>query len=412
MAHSSEQKARVTTEGAGRNLSAVASLWRDDLGRVTVRALQGMILIAAIWLVSKILIQLKLVTLPLLIALIIASAMHPIIRLLRRYMNRIAAAAITLVGSIAILSGAISFIVTTVVNEMSGLTRKAQQGFSELVDILSSWGIPLAHSHLSQYADSLWKLAQTSSARASAIEGVTIVTSIMTGALLMIVFLFFFLLDGDKMWDFIVDFLPLSARVRVNAAGEASMHVLGRYIRGTVLIAAFAAVVDLIAMLITRVPLAFPLAAMIFLGAFVPIVGALTTGLAAALVALVAGGPAASLVLVCVVIVVNQIEHYVLQPKVMGSSLSLHGIVIIIALGIGAQQGGVAGALLAVPITAAVWSSFKVFRDMAGGDNAAAVGEIVDGVGAKVDLNEGATSAGSSPAHLGADAPDSGKAGR
>ena len=158
MAHSSEQKARVTTEGAGRNLSAVASLWRDDLGRVTVRALQGMILIAAIWLVSKILIQLKLVTLPLLIALIIASAMHPIIRLLRRYMNRIAAAAITLVGSIAILSGAISFIVTTVVNEMSGLTRKAQQGFSELVDILSSWGIPLAHSHLSQYADSLWNL--------------------------------------------------------------------------------------------------------------------------------------------------------------------------------------------------------------------------------------------------------------
>ncbi|MDK6591632.1 AI-2E family transporter, partial [Actinotignum timonense] len=76
--------------------------------------------------------------------------------------------------------------------------------------------------------------------------------------------------------------------------------------RGTVLIAAFAAVVDLIAMLIMRVPLAFPLAAMIFLGAFVPIVGALTTGLAAALVALVAGGPAASLVLVCVVIVVNQ----------------------------------------------------------------------------------------------------------
>lgn len=144
------------------------------------------------------------------------------------------------------------------------------------------------------------------------------------------------------------------------------MHVLGRYIRGTVIIAAFAAIVDLTAMLVMHVPLAFPLAALIFLGAFIPIVGALVTGFAAALVALVAAGPAAAVVLTIVVIIVNQVEHHVLQPKVMGSALSLHGVVIISVLAIGAHEGGVAGALLAVPLTAVVWASVRVFRDMRG----------------------------------------------
>ena len=86
-----------------------------------------------------------------------------------------------------------------------------------------------------------------------------------------------------------------------------------------------------------------------------------------ALVALVAAGPVASIVLVVVVILVNQVEHHILQPKVMGTALGLHGIVIIAALAIGAHEGGVAGALLAVPLTAVVWASFKTFRDMRDG---------------------------------------------
>ncbi|RLY92339.1 AI-2E family transporter [Kocuria tytonicola] len=343
-------------------------MWRDAYGRSATRALQTLILVAVIGLGVWLAVTLKIVVLPLLLALIIASAMNPIMRFLRqragftRVWSAITGLVAILVGLAAVLFG----IALTVRAEWSALAGKAQEGVNKLMEILTGWGIPLDDTHLSEYLSQVTEFLKNSGAESSALSGVSVATEIITGALLMIVMLFFFLLDGDRISDFLVGFLPERLQERANEAGRASVNVLGKYIRGTVVIAAFAAVCDLIAMLVMGVPLAFPLAALIFLGAFIPIVGALVTGLAAALVALVAAGPLASVVLVVVVILVNQIEHHILQPKVMGTALSLHGLVIIAALAIGAHQGGVAGALLAVPLTAVLWASFKTFRDMRG----------------------------------------------
>lgn len=342
---------------------APRELWKDSFGRASIRALQILLLAAAVALLGYLAVTLTIVTLPLLLALIIASAMYPIIRLLRRaHFNRVWAAVTALLAIILALAAVISSVVMTVIYEWSDLAVQAQAGVGRLVSMLTEWGVPLDNTHIQEYLQKGSQYLETSGAGSSAVEGVSVVTELVAGALLMIVMLFFFLLDGPRMWAFVVDFVPARLKTRINDAGHASVHVLGRYIRGTVIIAAFAAVVDLIAMLIMGVPLAFPLAAMIFISAFIPIVGALVTGICAALVALVAAGPVAAVVLVIVVILVNQIEHHVLQPKVMGSALSLHGIVIISALAIGAHQGGVAGALLAVPLAAVIWASYKAFR--------------------------------------------------
>lgn len=338
-------------------------LWKDSFGRASIRGLQILILAGTVALGIWLIVTLRLVTLPLLLALIIASAMHPIIRMLRRArFSRVWAAITALLAIILALAAVISSVVMTVIYEWSDLAVQAQQGADKLFTILEGWGIPLDNTHIQEYLHKATSYLQTHDASTSAVEGFTVVTELITGALLMIVMLFFFLLDGPRMWRFILGFVPARLTHRIDAAGHASVHVLGRYIRGTVIIAGFAAIVDLIAMLVMHVPLAFPLAAMIFLSAFIPIVGALVTGIAAALVALVAAGPVAAIVLVCVVVLVNQVEHHILQPKVMGSALSLHGIVIISALAIGAHQGGVAGALLSVPVSAVIWASFKAFR--------------------------------------------------
>ncbi len=356
------------TTPAASPVAPVRGLWRDAYGRAAIRCLQTLLIAGVVGLGVWLAATLKLVTLPLLIALIIAAAMNPIIRALRTRarFSRVGAAITALLAILLVLAGIISGIVMTVIDEWPDLSAQAQQGANRLAEILTGWGVPLDETHLNEYLLQAGEYLRTSDAGSSAVEGVSVVTELLAGSLLMVVMLFFFLLDGPRMWAFLVGWLPQRLTERANEAGRASVHVLGRYIRGTVIIAAFAAIVDLTAMLVMHVPLAFPLAALIFLGAFIPIVGALVTGFAAALVALVAAGPAAAVVLTIVVIIVNQVEHHVLQPKVMGSALSLHGVVIISVLAIGAHEGGVAGALLAVPLTAVVWASVRVFRDMRG----------------------------------------------
>lgn len=357
-----------TGPSAAPSGAPVRGLWRDAYGRAAIRCLQTLLIAGVVGLGVWLAATLKLVTLPLLIALIIAAAMNPIIRALRTRarFSRVGAAITALLAILLVLAGIISGIVMTVIDEWPDLSAQAQQGASRLAEILTGWGVPLDETHLNEYLLKAGEYLRTSDAGSSAVEGVSVVTELLAGSLLMVVMLFFFLLDGPRMWAFLVGWLPQRLTERANEAGRASVHVLGRYIRGTVNIAAFAAIVDLTAMLVMHVPLAFPLAALIFLGAFIPIVGALVTGFAAALVALVAAGPAGAVVLMIVVIIVNQVEHHVLQPKVMGSALSLHGVVIISVLAIGAHEGGVAGALLAVPLTAVVWASVRVFRDMRG----------------------------------------------
>ena len=194
-----------------------------------------------------------------------------------------------------------------------------------------------------------------------AIAGVSIVANFATGFVLLVVVLFFFLKDGPRMWEFLLRPFRGSAEARARRIGDKTVSTLGAYVRGTASVAFVDAVGIGIGLWILQVPLALPLAVLVFLLAFIPIVGATLAGILAALVALVSNGLVNALFVVGVVVLVNQLEGNFLQPVLMGRSMKLHAFVILIALTVGTVLGGIVGAVLAVPITAVAWGIVQVW---------------------------------------------------
>src|SRR5947199_9324337 len=174
----------------------------------------------------------------------------------------------------------------------------------------------------------------------------------LTPFLLVLFSLIFFLHGGSEIWTFLLNGVPHRARSRVDGAGRRGLAALVHYVRATAIVAAVDAVVIGMALGILRVPLAIPLATLVFLGAFIPIIGAVATGAAAVLVALVAQGPVTALIVLAVIIGVMQLESHVLQPLLLGRAVALHPLAVVLAIGTGLFVWGIAGALFAVPLLA------------------------------------------------------------
>ncbi|MDO9355466.1 MAG: AI-2E family transporter, partial [Solirubrobacteraceae bacterium] len=195
-----------------------------------------------------------------------------------------------------------------------------------------------------------------------ALAGVSAAGEVITGAVLAVVILFFFLKDGPAIWSFFLRPFTGHRLQRGRRIGATTVRVLGGYVRGTATVAFVDAVAIGVGLAILQVPLALPLAIIVFIGAFIPLIGATLAGVLAALVALVASGPVVALIVVAIVIGVNQLEGNFLQPVVMAQSLKLHPLVILVALTAGTILGGIIGAVLAVPIAAVGWAIVKVWN--------------------------------------------------
>jgi len=178
----------------------------------------------------------------------------------------------------------------------------------------------------------------------------------------VVVILFFFLKDGDVIWNFFLRPFKGERLRRGRRIGTTSVRVLGGYVRGTAIIAFVDGAAIGIGLAILGVPLALPLAVIVFLTAFIPLIGATVAGILAALVALVANGWVVALIVVGIVVVVNQLEGNFLQPVVMAQSLKLHPLVILVALTAGTILAGIIGAVLAVPIAAVGWAIVKTWN--------------------------------------------------
>ncbi|HWC27644.1 MAG TPA: AI-2E family transporter, partial [Solirubrobacteraceae bacterium] len=138
--------------------------------------------------------------------------------------------------------------------------------------------------------------------------------------------------------------------------------VVSRYVRGVAVVALVDALLIGLALVIIGVPLVVPLMALTFLGAFIPLVGAVLAGAVAALVALVAEGPIAAVLVVLAITAIQQLEGDLLYPIVVGQAISLHPVAILLVLTAGTVIAGLAGALLAVPIAAAIWAAIDQLR--------------------------------------------------
>jgi predicted PurR-regulated permease PerM len=337
-------------------------IWNDRLGHWSIRALQILVLAAAAAIAIWALLQVTLIVIPVLISIILAAAAAPLIGWLRRRgLSPILAAWITLLGGILVFGGIITAIVFAVRSQWSSLADSAVAGFEDLQEWLTSLDLPIDTAQLDSIGETLTGFLTSAEFGAGAIAGVSAATEFVTGTFLVLIVLFFFLKDGDKIWAFFMRPFSGARLERGRRVGTTSVKVLGGYVRGTAIVAFVDAAAIGIALAILQVPLALPLAVVVFLGAFIPLVGATVAGILAALVALVANGPVVALIVVAVVIAVNQLEGDLLQPVVMAQSLKLHPLVILVALTAGTILGGITGAVLAVPITAVGWAIIKVW---------------------------------------------------
>ncbi|SDT50690.1 Predicted PurR-regulated permease PerM [Pseudarthrobacter equi] len=355
----SEHGTAATPEGGSKTPQ---QLWGDGYGRVGIRAAQTLLILAVSVVTVFALLQVKLLVIPMLIALILAAAISPFVNVLkRRGINDALATVIAFVSLLVVLGGVFTVIYFSVRSQWDDLVQQASSGLDQLQSFLQSGPLHVDEAQIDAARNAIVDFATSSQARSGAITGLSVVTEFLTGAVLLVVILFFFLKDGERIWSFLISPFTGARASRLRRVGTRSQEVLGGYVRGTAIVALVDTVGIGAALLILQVPLALPLAMVVFIGAFIPIVGATMAGILAALVALVANGPVVALIVVAVVVAVNQLEGNLLQPVVMGKSLQLHALVILLALTAGTLLAGIVGAVLAVPITAVAWAIIKVW---------------------------------------------------
>ena len=343
---------------------SLRSLLTDKMGALAIRSGQIIIVLALAVIVVFALVQLKLVVIPVLIALIIAAAASPVMRFLKkRGMSAILATWLTLLAGILVIGGLVTLIVFAVRGQWETLASSAKDGLDQLQNFITNGPIPVDESQIESAKQALIDFATSSQAGSGALAGASVVGELATGAALAVVILFFFLKDGPAIWAFFLRPFRGHRKARGERIGATAVRVLGGYVRGTAIIAFVDAAGIGIGLAILGVPLALPLAVIVFVTAFIPIVGATAAGILAALVALVANGPVVALIVVLIVVVVNQLEGNFLQPVVMAQSLKLHPLVILVALTAGTILGGITGAVLAVPIAAVGWAIVKTWND-------------------------------------------------
>ncbi|MCU7727190.1 AI-2E family transporter [Actinoplanes sp. KI2] len=295
------------------------------------------------------------VVIPLAIAMLLSALLAPAVGwLLRLRLNRSLATFLVLICGLAVIVGTLTLVISQFVDGASELTQKASDGVRQIQDWLKTGPLHLSDAQVNQAINNAqdWVNAHTSQLTSTGIATAATLFEVVTGMLLVLFSTFFFLRDGRKIWRFIVRLFPVNARWSLADAGDASWVTLGAYVRATVLVAFIDAVGIGTALVILNIPFPFPLAALVFLGAFIPIVGASVSGAVAVLVALVDQGWVIALIVLGAVILVQQVEGHVLQPLIMGRAVAIHPLVVIIGIACGATLAGIIGALVAVPLIA------------------------------------------------------------
>lgn len=360
---SSPRTVRVENLEVGlRARRAPWSLWADGLGRTAIRSLQIIVVVLLAAAVIFGIREVTVVTIPLVLALIFASAVWPVMYAMRsRGVPPVLATILTFLAIITLLGAVGWLIVWAVRDQWDDLSTQATEGFSQLMEWVNTLPVAPTQEQVDEWLAALTDFITSAQFGSGALAGVSAVATFVTGLVLMCVVLFFFLKDGPQLWEFMLRPFEGEDYARARRIGAVTVSTLGSYVRGTAMVALVDALGILIGLLILQVPLAVPLAVLVFLLAFIPIVGATVAGILAALVALVANGWVVALIVIGVVVLVNQLEGNFLQPVLMSRTMKLHAFVVLIALTVGTVIGGILGAVLAVPITAVAWGVIQVW---------------------------------------------------
>ncbi|HTZ16288.1 MAG TPA: AI-2E family transporter [Mycobacterium sp.] len=316
-------------------------------------------LVALLWVIAR----LEIIVVPLLLALMVSALLVPAVDWLDlRGAPRGGAVAFVILGGFAVLGGILTFVISQFVVGVPDLVNQVTRSIDTTKKWLIEGPLHLSRQQIDNAGNAAIQALQNNQAKltSGALSTAATVTEIVTAALLMFFTLIFFLYGGRNIWAYVTKLFPAHVRDRVRAAGSAGYGSLVGYVRATFLVALVDAVGVGTGLAIMAVPLALPLASLVFLGAFIPLVGAVVSGFLAVVVALLAKGWVYALMTLGVLIGVNQLEAHILQPLVMGRAVSIHPLAVVVAISTGGVLAGVVGALLAVPTVAFFNNAFQV----------------------------------------------------
>lgn len=311
-----------------------------------------LVVAAAAYLILRLLAFLSVVVIPVAIALLLAALLAPAVaRLVQVRVPRGLATAIVLIGGLAVLGGLLAFVVINVTNGLPALTSQVNNSLDQIRDWLIN-DLHLKQEQIQQFLDNSIAFLQDNQAAFtnSALTTATTVGEILTGFVLTLFVTIFFLAGGEKIWSWLMLGVPGQVRQRVDVAGRRGFASLVAFVRATAAVAVVDAVGVGIGLAILGVPLAIPLSTLVFLGAFIPIFGAVITGAVAVLVALVTKGFVTALIVLAILIAVMQLESHILQPVLLGRAVKLHPLAVVLGIAAGLVIYGIPGALLAVPL--------------------------------------------------------------
>ena len=294
-------------------------------------------------------------TISLFVSLLFVALLVPFVDFLDRHgWPRVLATLVSLLLGIALIVGLFTLVVAQIATGFDDLAQSASEGITTLQTWLVNGPLNLSNSQINDYITQARTALQANSQ--SLISGALAVggtaATILTGSFLVLFFTIFLTWDGRRVWSWIVRLLPASAESPMDAAMHRGWVTLTSYVRATIIVAAVDAIGIGIGAAVLQIPLAVPLAVLVFLGAFVPIVGAVVTGAVAVLVGLVAQGPVTALIMLGVVLAVQQLESHVLQPILLGKAVAVHPLAVFVAITAGATLAGIPGVLFAVPVIA------------------------------------------------------------
>lgn len=325
----------------------------NRLDRLAQLSWRYLFILAAIYVTFVALGIVQVVALPVILGLFTASVLSPIVGALKR---RGWSPLLATWGAILAVIPVIALIVAVAVPSIAGSIDELGSDLDAAIDSVSTWlsdgPLQLSETEIQGYLDSALDSVRDnwSSITGGVLGGASVAVEVITGAVLVLLVTFFYLKDGDRAVE---GFLARSPdRQRVGTALDAAWGTLSSYVRGLAIVGIVDATLIGIGLAIVGTPLVPVLMLLVFLGSFFPVVGAFISGLVAVLVTLVNGGPISALIILAVVIGVQQVEGNVIYPIVFRRALSLHPLVILLALSVGGVAFGLVGAFLAVPITA------------------------------------------------------------
>lgn len=331
-----------------------------------------LVICGALYVLGVVASQLHIVLIPVAIALLLSALIAPAVNRLTTWgVPRALSTVVVLIGGIAVVGGVLTAVINAFIAGFPELRTQLVASLNRIRDWLVHGPLGLRQEQLDSALTEVvqWLQHNQAALTSGALSTASALTDVITGLALALFTLIFFLYDGRQIWRFLLLLAPRTVRNRVDVAGSRGFESLVGYVRATALVAVADAIGIGIGLVIIGVPLAVPLAALVFLGGFVPIVGALVSGSVAVLVGLVTGGPIVALLVLGVVLLVQQVEGHVLQPLLLGKAVRLHALAIVLAIAAGVVQAGIAGALLAVPIVAVLNSAIRsLCSDDAEGD--------------------------------------------